>query len=440
MQESRPFLIRGQQPLTGAIEVLGAKNSALAILAGALAIPGKHFLRDVPRIVELERFREIFEALGCQWERTSTHSLRLEVPEKLALEKLPIETAKKTRAVLLLAGALVARGEKRFRLPFSGGCQLGKRTVAPHLYALEKLGVRVRTGEDFWEFLAEEGRKGASVVLSEAGDTTTSNALLAAVGTPGKTTIRFASANYSCQDLAFFLRERGARISGIGTTTLEIEGGATLSAGEYAILNDPIEAFSFLSLAATTGSGFEILGVPRQFVELELEKLDKMGWRPEILRERRSRSGNFALWDLKTPEGKAELRALPDKIDERPFPGLNSDNLPVFAPIATQAFGTTMLHDWMYENRAVYLVELQRLGAAVKLLDPHRVEITGPTELRGAEVVCPAMLRAGMVLLIAMLAASGDSILRNTTMLERGYENLPERLRALGAEICRKEN
>lgn len=429
--ESANFVIKGPSDLKGEIKVNGAKNAALGILIGSLLTAGKTVISNMPRIEEINRFVEIFTSVGVKMKWVKKHTLEVDVPEKLHLEKMDWEAAKKTRSVIMMMGALAKR-ERHFEIPFAGGCRLGKRTVKPHLFALENLGVRVKTMEDFWK-VDGENLRGGEVVMFEAGDTPTENVVMAAVLAKGKSVIKFAGANYMVQDLCYFLNEMGAKIEGIGTSVLRIEGVENLEPVKYEVINDPIEAMSFVSMAATTNSEITIKGVPKMFLELELLKLSKMGWQFEILKEYLNKSGNFKLQDVLTK--KSVMSASPEKLHALPFPGINMDNLPVFAPICTQACGTTLIHDWSYENRAIYLTELARLGADVRLLDIHRVEITGPTKLVGAEVMCPAALRAGMVMLIGMLAAEGESVLRNIYMVQRGYEDLPKRLRKLGAEI-----
>jgi UDP-N-acetylglucosamine 1-carboxyvinyltransferase len=271
-------------------------------------------------------------------------------------------------------------------------------------------------------------------VLTERGDTVTENVLLAAARHDGVTVIRNASPNYMVQDLCFFLEKLGVRIEGIGTTTLTVHGVAAIDVDvEYSPSEDPIEAMSLLAAAVVTESAITIRRVPIEFMEIELATLEGMGMQYAISEEYHSANGQTRLVDLTTVPGP--LHAPIDKIHPMPFPGLNIDNLPFFALIAAVAEGSTMLHDWVYENRAIYLTELTKVGAKVQLLDPHRVLIEGPTRWRAAEVMCPPALRPGVVVLLAMLAAPGTSVLRNVYVINRGYEDLAERLNALGATI-----
>ena len=258
---------------------------------------------------------------------------------------------------------------------------------------------------------------------------------MAAARYDGETVIRNASSNYMVQDLCFFLQGLGVEIEGIGSTTLRVRGRRLIDVDiEYWPSEDPIEAMSLIAAGVVTESSITIERVPIEFLEIELATLALMGLRYTLTEEYLARNGHTRLVDLSIEPGP--LVAPKDKIAPMPFPGLNIDNLPFFALIAACAEGTTMIHDWVYENRAIYLTELTKVGAQVQLLDPHRVMITGPTpKWRAAEVMCPPALRPGVVVLLAMLAAPGTSVLRNVYVINRGYEELAERLNALGATI-----
>jgi UDP-N-acetylglucosamine 1-carboxyvinyltransferase len=287
----------------------------------------------------------------------------------------------------------------------------------------------------FYEATADPSRRPSRpIVLTERGDTVTENVLLAAARHDGVTVIRNASPNYMVQDLCFFLERLGVRIEGIGTTTLTVHGVPEIDVDvEFAPSEDPIEAMSLLAAAVVTESAITIRRVPIEFIEIELATLEGMGMTYSTSEEYRSANGQTRLVDLTTVPGP--LHAPIDKIHPMPFPGLNIDNLPFFALIGAVAEGSTLIHDWVYENRAIYLTELTKVGARVQLLDPHRVLIEGPTRWRAAEVMCPPALRPGVVVLLAMLAAPGTSVLRNVYVINRGYEDLADRLNALGATI-----
>jgi UDP-N-acetylglucosamine 1-carboxyvinyltransferase len=301
--------------------------------------------------------------------------------------------------------------------------------------ALRPFGLEVKATEGYYH--ATVNRDVAPtrpIVLTERSDTTTENALLAAALHPGTTVIRNASSNYMVQDLCFFLRKLGVDVEGVGTTTLTVTGRAEIDIDvDYAPAEDPIEAMSLLAAAIVTDSSITIRRVPIEFLEIELAVLEDMGFKYDRSEEYVAQNGQTRLVDLTTHPSL--LTAPLDKIHPMPFPGLNIDNLPFFALIAAVADGQTLIHDWVYENRAIYLVELNKLGAQVKLLDPHRVMVEGPTRWTGTEIVCPPALRPAVVVLLAMLASKGTSVLRSTYVIHRGYEGLAERLNQLGAQI-----
>jgi UDP-N-acetylglucosamine 1-carboxyvinyltransferase len=268
------------------------------------------------------------------------------------------------------------------------------------------------------------------------GDTVTENALMAAAGREEETIIEFASANYMVQDVCFFLQKLGVKIDGVGTSTLRVRGVKNIKKNVvYAPAEDPIEAMFFIAAAVTTNSEITIERVPIAFVTLELLKLKKMGLRYDITQRYMAANGKTELVNLHIHKHNGELRALIDKIHSLPYPGINTDNLPYFVPICAVTKGRTLIHDWMYENRAIYYTEVTKIGATVELADPHRVYITGPTKFTRADVFCPPALRPASLLLIGMLAADGVSTLRNIYTIQRGYEDLAERLNSLGARI-----
>ena len=427
------YLITGRQQLKGTVTTNTSKNAAVVLLNAALLNQGKTTLRNVPRIEEVNRIIEVLQSIGVAVNWLGKKDIVVVPPKNINVAGINYRSAIKTRSVLFLLSTLI-HWQKSFKVPQPGGCRLGKRTVKPHLYALENFGVKIKTLRKHYQVFASRLSPAKNLVLYESGDTVTENAIMAASLIPGKTTIKFASANYQVQDLCYFLTKLGVKIKGIGTTTLEIEGQKKIKKNiSYYLSEDPIEAMLFLAIAATTNSGLTIKRCPLDFLELELLKLEKMGFKYQILRHYRAKNGQTNLADIKT--FKSNLIALEEKIEPRPFPGLNIDNLPFFAPIATQARGTTFIFDWVYEERALYFTELNKLGAKVTLVDPHRVFITGPTSLRANEVICPPSLRPSTIIMVAMLAAEGKSTLRNVYSIERGYEDLPNRLAKMGAKI-----
>ncbi len=424
--------VEGGHKLKGEIENQSAKNAALYVLYAALMIKGITTLENVPEIEEVNRTLELFKSIGVGVKKEGKGKLTLDVSKKIDINNVNREVCEKTRVSLFLFGALTKRAND-FKVYKTGGCKLGKRTIKPHVFALEKLGVVIESKDDHY-FVHYNALKGNKIVMYESGDTATGNAIMAAVLAKGKTVIKMASANYMVQDLCFFLQKAGAKIKGVGTTTLEIEGVTSLKpVKNYPIMPDPIVAMTFLAAGIVTGGEITVKNCPLEFLELELAKLEVMGQKFSLLRPRKSKNGKFDVVDIKLAPSK--LQALPDKIEGRPFPGLNIDNLPLFIPILTQAEGRTLVHDWAYENRAVYALDLQKMGAQVTLLDPHRVWVEGPTKLKGKELIAPPALRPAVNVLISMLAADGKSILRNTYEIDRGYENLYEVLNKAGARI-----
>lgn len=429
--ETINFEIEGGRELKGTVETNTSKNIAVALLCASLLNRNKTILKGMPRIEEVHRIIEVLQSIGVRVTWTNGNDVEILPPKKLKPNQINYQAAAKTRSVILLLGPLIHLLPK-FRIPQPGGCKLGSRTVRPHLFALEKLGVSINTTEKYHEVFTKKLHP-AEIVLYESGDTATENVIMAAAGIPGVTTIKLASVNYMVQDLCYFLSQLGIKIEGVGTATLKIHGRSEISAPVvYYPSEDPIESMLFVALAAVTRSSITIKRCPIDFLGLELLKLEKMGFKYQILKKYKARNGLTNLVDIKTLPSK--LEALEEKIHAM-HPGINMDNLPFFVPIATQAKGQTLIHDWSYENRAIYYVELNKLGADIILADPHRVYINGPTKLEPAEIICPPALRAAAVILIAMLAANGTSILRNVYSINRGYEDLANRLNKLGAKI-----
>jgi UDP-N-acetylglucosamine 1-carboxyvinyltransferase len=431
--------VTGPTALSGSIDVKTSKNAGVALLCASLLNRGRTTLRKVARIEEVNRLLEVLNSLGVQtrWigdDPDNKEDLEIVPPKELDLAHIDEEAARRTRSVIMFLGPLLHRAEL-FELPYAGGCNLGTRTVEPHMSALRPFGLEVKATDGSYHAQVNRAiEPQVPIVLTERGDTVTENALMAAALHPGTTVIRNASSNYMVQDLCFYLLKLGVQVEGIGTTTLRVTGLEEIDVDvDYAPSEDPIEAMSLLAAAIVTRSEITIRRVPIEFLEIELATLAEMGFRYSLSEEYVARNGRTRLVDLTTHE--SDLHAPLDKIHPMPFPGLNIDNLPFFAVIAAVAEGQTLLHDWVYENRAIYLTELNKLGGQVKLLDPHRVMIEGPTHFSGTEIVCPPALRPAVVILLAMLASKGTSVLRSTYVIHRGYEDLAERLNELGANI-----
>jgi len=423
--------IDGGKNLSGEIETNASKNGAVALLCASLLNRGTTTLHRMPRIEEVHRIIEVLESIGV---RVDWHgnTVKITPPTKFNLKAIDKTAAERTRSIVMFIGPLIHRLDK-FSLPQSGGCKLGSRTVKPHFFALENFGVDIAVTETAFE-ISHQPKEPKEIILYESGDTVTENAIFAAAGSPGTTVIKYASANYMVQEVCTFLGLLGVKISGVGTSTLTITGVKNIEQDvEYTLAEDPTDSMFFLAAAIVTQSEITITRCPIEFLELELLKLEKMGFKYKKSKVYLSRNSVTKLVDITTKPSK--LTALHEKIHPSVYPGLNIDNLPFFAVIATQAKGQTLIHDWVYEKRAIYFTELDKLGADTVLADPHRIYINGPTKLRPTELVSPPALRPATILLIAMLGANGKSVLRNIYSINRGYEKLVERLTSLGASI-----
>lgn len=429
------FRVHGGRKLSGSIEVKTSKNAAVGLLCASLLNKGKTTLRRVARIEEVNRIIEVLESIGVKTRWLDGNDLEIIPPAKLRLGEMDIEAAKRTRTVIMFLGPLLHQYND-FKLPFAGGCNLGTRTVEPHLVGLSAFGMDVvaKPNTDYYHATVTHKNPDKTILLTERGDTVTENVIMAAALYNGVTTIRNASPNYMVQDVCFFLQKLGVDIQGIGTTTLRIKGKSTINQDvEYYPSEDPIEAMSFIAAGIVTDSEITVKRVPIEFVELELAVLEGMGLKFELTEEYMARNNQTRLVDVSIFHSK--LVAAKDKLHSMPFPGVNMDNLPFLGLIATVAKGRTLLHDWSYENRAIYFTELAKLNADVEMVDPHRIFLTGPTKWKPGDVVAPPALRPSVVILIAMLAAPGTSTLRDVYSINRGYEDLANRLNTLGAKI-----
>jgi UDP-N-acetylglucosamine 1-carboxyvinyltransferase len=425
--------ITGGKKLSGSISTGYSKNGSVGLLCASILNKGKTILHGIARIEEVYRIIEILESIGVKVEWAGSNTVEITPPKEFNVKKLNKESAEKTRSILMFIGPL-AHHLPSFYIPHAAGCHLGKRTIAAHRYALEELGIKVAVTADRYEVKTEKFIAGSTIVMYEAGDTPIENVLTAAALIPGKTVIKFTSANYMVQEICFFLEECGVKIEGIGTSTLTVHGIKSINKKiEYNNSEDPIESMTLITAAIATDSTLTITRCPIDFLQLELYKLLKMGLKFEIIKEYKAENKRTNLIDLIIYPSK--FKALDDKIHANPYPGINMDNLPYFVIPAMKAKGQTMIHDWAYENRAIYLTEINRMGAQITLADPHRLYIEGGTKLHAAQMVCPPALRPSMVILIAMLSAPGTSILRNVYMIHRGYEEIVKRLNSIGADI-----
>jgi UDP-N-acetylglucosamine 1-carboxyvinyltransferase len=427
------FRINGGKKLSGSIEVKTSKNAAVGLLCASLLNRGKTTFRRVARIEEVNRIIEVLQSIGVRVRWLENNDLEIIPPRRLQLENMDIEAAKKTRSIIMFLGPLLHQyGD--FQIPFAGGCSLGTRTVEPHMTGLAPFGLTVEATTDYYHAKTKKKPVKKTILLTERGDTVTENVIMAAALYDGIVTIRNASPNYMVQDLCYFLKKLGVKIEGIGTTTLTVHGVKSINKNvDYYPTEDPIEAMSLIAAGIVTDSAITVTRVPIEFTEIELAVLEGMGLKYERSEEYLARNGASRLVDIHLK--RSRLEAPKDKLHSMPFPGVNMDNLPFLGLIATVAHGRTLVHDWSYENRAIYFTELTKLNAQIELVDPHRVYITGPTRWKAADVVAPPALRPSVVIMLAMLAAPGKSILRDVYNINRGYEDFANRLNTLGAEI-----
>jgi len=427
------FQVNGGRKLHGTIKTNFSKNGSVGLLCASLLNSGTTTLHGIARIEEVSRVIEILESIGVKINWLDKNTVKIVPPKILNLKNLNIESAVLTRSVVMLIGPLIHKFPS-FSLPHAQGCSLGKRTIAAHIYALEELGVKIKTTNKSYDISAKKLKPAKNIVMYETGETACENILFASALIDGNTTISFMSNNYMVQEICFFLETLGVKIDGVGTSTLTVHGVAEINKNvEYWNSEDPIESMMFISAGIVTDSKLKITHCPIDFLSLELEKLKRMNLKFKISKEYFSYNKRTKLADIEIFPSK--LKALEDKIHANIYPGINIDNLPFFVPIAIRAKGQTMIHDWFYEVRMIYMTELNRLGANVTLADPHRLYIQGGTPLKPAQVVCPPALRPSMVILISMLGAGGTSILRNVYMINRGYEEIAERLNSIGADI-----
>ena len=430
------YIIQGGKQLSGILAVKGAKNAALPILAACLLSTEEFVLDNVPHIEDVNRILEILESLGVKYRWLGQNSLWVKgcVPNLATLNKNALSAM---RASILLFGAFTAL-KTSFSLPKPGGCEIGSRSIETHLDGLRQLGVKItKKGADYL-FQRPVVLKGKEITLNEFSVTATENILLASVLSSGKTIIECSATDPFVQDLAWFLNAMGAKISGVGTNTLTVTGVKKLhGVKKYSIIPDPVEAGTFIILAAVTKSHLTIANVAPQFMRSELAKFTEANVPFKIKNIRAGQGKNYQLADLEILPTK-EVRAI-KKVHNMPYPGFSADLLPVFTVLMTQAKGNSLIHDWMYEGRLRYVQEIMKMGAEIITCDPHRIIVSGPVKLVGKEITS-FDLRAGATLIVAALSAHGKSIIRNSYQVERGYENLVERLSAVGVSIKRVED
>ena len=417
--------------MAGTIPVRGAKNAATPIIAAAVLLKGTTTLHNVPRIGDVELILDILQGMGAQVTWTDEHSLTIDC-DSLDPSKLDYKKVSKIRSSILLMGCLASRfGNVTISVP--GGCQIGSRPLDAHLDAFADLGFTCVITDNLYT-LEKATEPRSTLVMKEFSVTATENVILASVLGSGTVTVRCAASEPMVQDLCWFLRAAGASIDGIGTHTLSLKRVSGLHGIEYTIMPDYIEAGTFIVLAAATHSAIRITDAAPEFLSLELRKFEEIGMSFTFEDRRPSPHGAYELATI-VPK-KLHTIAAVKKVHTMPYPGFAADLIQPFALLMTQAQGISLVHDWMYDGRQRYVSELQKMGANINILDPHRILIVGPTPLYGKEITSYD-LRAGATLVLASLIAEGQSIISNISQVDRGYEKLDERLRDLGASIER---
>ncbi|TFG52402.1 MAG: UDP-N-acetylglucosamine 1-carboxyvinyltransferase [Gemmatimonadales bacterium] len=423
------FVVHGGVPVSGTIRPAGNKNAALPILAATFLCEQPVTLENVPRIGDVETMLALMSDLGAKVGWTGPNRVEVD-PRGATFKALDPVLCARIRASILLAGPLLARFGKVV-LPPPGGDVIGRRRIDTHLLALEYMGAQVDVG-DRYELVAKK-LKGADIFLDEPSVTGTENALMAAVAAEGRTVLRNAASEPHVQDLARMLVAMGARIEGIGTNTYVVEGDGLLKGGSYTIGPDHIEVASFIGLAAVTNGAITIDPVRPQDLRSTLMGFDRLGIRPRI-------DGHRLIVDA-----DQERRIRPDfgghvpKLEDGPWPAFPADCMSIAIVTATQCSGLVLVFEKMFESRLFFVDKLISLGARIVLCDPHRAVIAGPSRLQGGTVESPD-IRAGMAMLLAALAAEGKSSIYNIGQIERGYEAIDTRLRALGANIERVDD
>ena len=422
------FVIEGSQPLSGRISAAGNKNGALPILAACLLSDEPILLHNVPRIRDVQTMIELLRHLGADVDWCGDNEVRAHAASLLTTE-LDDELSSRIRASFLLAGPLLARTGSA-SVPPPGGDVIGRRRLDPHMHALERLGAGIEIGDRYE--MRSSGLRGASIFLDEASVMATENTVMAAVLSPGHTVLSNAACEPHVQDLCRFLVSLGARIDGIGSNVLRISGVEGLHGGEWRIAPEHIEVASFIGLAAVTGGDVTIEGVVPEDLSPILPAFERLGIRVEL------EDSTVRVPPDQELVIRDDLGGQIPKIEDGPWPAFPADLTSIAVAVATQARGTVLIFEKMFENRLFFVDKLVSMGARIILCDPHRAVVSGPSKLYGQRLTSPD-IRAGMAMLIASLCAEGTSTIGNIGEIDRGYERIDERLRALGARIDRVE-
>ena len=423
---SETFVIQGGQPLSGRIRAAGNKNAALPNLAACLLTTEPVVLHNVPRIRDVETMMALIAGLGAEVEWVGENEVRVHAAD-VSSHELDAELSSRIRASFLLAGPLLAR-LGRASVPPPGGDVIGRRRLDPHIHAFAELGAEIDIGARFE--LRTDGLRGRHIFLDEASVMATENAVMAAALTPGETVIGNAACEPHIQDLCRFLVSLGAQIEGIESNVLRIHGVDRLGGGEWRICPEHIEVGSFIGLAAVTGGDITIDDVEPRDLGAILPTLARLGVHIEV-------DGTT----LRVPPGQElvirdDLGGQIPKVEDGPWPAFPADLTSIAVTVATQARGTVLIFEKMFESRLFFVDKLVSMGARIILCDPHRAVVTGPAKLVAQQMSSPD-IRAGMAMLLASLCAHGESTIGAAHQIDKGYERIDERLRALGASIER---
>jgi UDP-N-acetylglucosamine 1-carboxyvinyltransferase len=423
------YIVEGGKKLSGTIRPSGNKNAALPIVAAALLSDQPVTLTNVPRIRDVEVLVDLVKSLGVAADWTDRNSLSIHAKTVRAAELDP-ELCRRIRASILLVAPVLARCGS-IELPPPGGDVIGRRRLDTHFLALEALGATVEFSDVLR--IKTKGLHGADVFLDEPSVTATENAVTAAAAAKGTTIIRNAACEPHVQDLCRFLVAMGAKIDGIGTNQLTIEGGRKLGGVAHRIGPDHIEVGSFIGVAAVTGSEITIADAGVEHLRSTLMGFERIGIKCTV------KGADLVVPAKQSREIQADLGGHVPKIEDQPWPAFPADTMSIALVTATQCTGLVLIHEKMFESRLFFVDKLSAMGARIVLCDPHRALVAGPSKLRGATVESPD-IRAGMAMLAAALCAEGESTIRNIGQIERGYERIDERLNALGARIKRVED
>jgi len=424
------FIIQGGVPLTGVITPSGNKNAALPLLAATILTTEPVILHNLPEINDVKTMRSLLESIGVKVTRLDNHSWRFHAKD-IQTSNLDPELCAKIRASVLLAGPVIARtGE--LTLPPPGGDVIGRRRLDTHILALEALGVKTTYNKEkrLFEFKTL-GLAGGEILLDEASVTATENAVMAAATASGSTVIRNAASEPHVQELCQLLNILGGKITQVGSNTLHIQGVPHLGGGEFTVGPDYLEVISYVGAAVVTGGEITIREAGPEYLPRIEQVFGRLGVSWEVHGQ-----------DLFVPAEQSlviqpDFRGAIPEISVMPWPAFPSDLMSIAIVIATQSKGSVLFHDWMYEGRMYFTDKLAGMGAQIVLCDPHRCIVNGPSELFSGNVDSPD-IRAGLALVLAALAAEGESVIRNVAQIDRGYEKIDEKLRSLGAKISRE--